>query len=335
MGLTALGTPVKGLPEKPQLGTEPGRLLPSTAELLAYARSLDAAARRRRYPCLDWFSGNIGLPEETLIASYELEDRFHDLILAEPSPDVRRSLNDEVYTKAFELYGSTFSMNLEVASSPKDAIVALLRPELEGKSIMDIGCGGGDFLLSCHRNIRHGDLVGLDVFVHDLKVPEKSLEFRRSDVVRFAVDKQYDVVVTDNVYEHIAPQDVSDHLKSIHAALKPGGTVIIMTPHRAFGPWDVTRIVDSSYCGWLPARGTHINESTYGEIAAQLTEHGFDNLRTIHPKVRLGYKEQPARVPIELFLRGEQRPLLMRRLQMMDKRFRYQAFEICMIGTRR
>ena len=334
LGKIMLGPVVGGLPDKPHFASEPGHLLPSNSELRAYAEGLDSNARRRRYPCLAKFARDIGLSEETLIATYELEDRFHDLILAEPAIDVRRRLNDEVYTKAFAHYGSTFSIDLDATESPKDALVSVLRPELEGKSILDVGCGAGDFLLSCARSIRHGALLGLDVFAKDMQIAEKTLEFKRSDVVRFDVAQPFDVAITDNVYEHIAPQDIDDHLSSIARALKPGGTAIILTPHRAFGPWDVTRIVDNSYCGWVPARGTHINESTYTELSERMRAHGFVNLRTIHPKVRLGIKSQPARVPVDRFCRGEQRPLLMRSLQNLDKRFRYVAFEISLIGTK-
>lgn len=329
-----LGVQVAGLPPQIDLPTEPGSLLPSVATLRSWAQGLDAAARKQRYPWLSQFSRNIGLSEETLIGSYELEDRFHDLILAEASIDVRRQLNDEVYTKAFELYGVVFKFDFEAVSSPKDATVKLLRPELEGQSILDVGCGGGDFLLSCDRNLKHKKLLGLDVFVKDTQVPERQLSFRRSDVVRFEVDEPFDVAITDNVYEHIAPQDIQDHLGSIHRALKPGGKMIVLTPHRAFGPWDVTRIVDNSNSGWIPARGTHINESTYHELAAAMRTNGFIDLQAVHPKLRLGLKAPQARVPVDRFCRGETRPVLMRFLQGMDKRYRYQAFEICMIGTR-
>jgi SAM-dependent methyltransferase len=329
-----LGAVVAGLPPKIDLPCEHGRLLPSTKTLRDWANGLDGADRRKRYPWLAQFSRNIGLSEDTLIASYELEDKFHDLILSETAIDVRRQLNDEVYTKAFELYGVTFKFDFDAVSSPKDAIVDLLRDELMGKSILDIGCGGGDFLLSCHRNIRHGALLGLDVFVKDTTITDRDLGFRRSDVVRFNVTDPFDIAITDNVYEHIAPQDIGVHLDSIYRALKPGGRVIILTPHRAFGPWDVTRIVDNSNTGWIPARGTHINETTYGELSAALHASGFENLKAVHPKARLGLKVARSRVPVDHLCRGEQRPVLMRFLQSMDKRYRYQAFEICIIGTR-
>jgi 2-polyprenyl-3-methyl-5-hydroxy-6-metoxy-1,4-benzoquinol methylase len=216
---------------------------------------------------------------------------------------------------------------------PKDALVELLRLELEGKSILDIGCGAGDFLLSCSRNIAHGALLGIDFFAPQIDVAERNLTFVRSDIVRFKVTSPFDVAISDNVFEHIVPQDVDTHLNSVRGALRRGGTVIILTPHRLFGPWDVTRTVDASHSGWLSARGTHINETTYSELANKLLAFGF-NLRSISPKVRLGYRKSPARIPTQLFCHAERRPWLMRALQEMDKHYRYQAFEICIVATR-
>jgi len=325
---------VRGLPEPVAHPIEPGQLLPAVATLKEWARGLDRVTRRDRYPTVETFARDIGLAVEDLIASYELENIFHDKILAELSIDVRRALNAEVYTKAFQIYAFEFKIDFDAKSSPKDDLVQLLRPELEGRSILDVGCGGGAFLLSCARNIEHRELLGLDVFAENMTVPERKLTFKRSDVVRFGVDKPFDVALTDNVYEHIAPQDVDEHLQSIRSALVPGGQVVILTPHRSFGPWDVTRIIDNSNSGWIPARGTHINEVTYGELAAKLTANGFSDLRTVPPKVRLGYRRTPARVGLKTACRAEQRPGLVRRLQCLDKRYRYPAFEILVIARR-
>jgi len=325
---------VYGLPPTVSHAIEPGSLLPAVANLKSWSGGLGRAQLRARYPNIEVFARDIGLSEEDLAASFELENIFHDKILAEPSASVRRSLNDEVYTKAFEIYAFEFKLDLDATSSPKDDLVKTLRPELEGRSILDVGCGSGAFLFSCTRNIEHRELMGLDVFAKDLAVAEKNLKFKRSDVVNFELDRPFDVAVTDNVYEHIAPQDVDQHLQSIRAALNPGGNVIILTPHRAFGPWDVTRIIDNSNTGWTEARGTHINEVSYGELVTKLRSNGFDDVRTIPPKVRLGYRSNPARVGVDRFCRAERRPGLMRRLQSMDKRYRYPAFEILVIARR-
>ncbi len=313
---------------------ERGKSLPSVEDLLKFTRGLSQTEKCLRYPSLESFAKQIGMSEETLIASFELENFFHDRILNESSSKKRRQLNDEVYTKAFKLYGVEFKMNLDAKSSAKDPIVDLFRKELSGHSILDVGCGSGDFLAACARKIPHKHLCGVDVFVKDATFKKYDLSFHRGDVVNFELEKQFDVAITDNVYEHIAPQDVDDHLSSIWKALKPGGKLIVMTPHRYFGPWDVTRILDNSYTGWTPARGTHINETTYSELASKLRLNGFDDLKTVHPKERLGFRKSGKRIEIDMFCRGERKPGLMRALQGLEKNYKYAAFEVCIIATK-
>jgi SAM-dependent methyltransferase len=291
-------------------------------------------AWERLYPSLERFSGDVGLAADKLVRSHAIEREFHHAILAEPSYERRREMYDEVYTRVFEIYGSSFSIDVEATSTSKDATVEMLRPELEGKAILDVGCGAGQFLLSCAAMVAPRRLVGLDVFAKDMEVPAKKLSFLRRDVIRFDLPERFDVAVTDNVMEHIAPQDVADHLASIHRALVPGGTLVVFTPHRYFGPWDVTRIRDDNYAGWIEAEGTHLKEYTYAELAAALTRAGFTDPRTIHPKARLGYRSVHRRMPLDILLRGERKPRLVRRLQAMDKRFRYPAFEITVFARK-
>jgi 2-polyprenyl-3-methyl-5-hydroxy-6-metoxy-1,4-benzoquinol methylase len=241
---------------------------------------------------------------------------------------------DDVYTRVFEIYGSVFSINPDAPSTSKDGLVALLRPELEGKAILDVGCGAGEFLISCANLLKSPRLLGLDVFAKDLEVPEKNLTFLRRDVIRFSLEERFDVAITDNVMEHIAPQDVPEHLASIAKALKPSGQLIILTPHRYFGPWDVTRIIDDSYSGWIAAQGTHLKEYTYAELSETLRQAGFTDLQALHPKARIGYRPLYTRMSLSLLLRGEKRSRLIRRLQAMNKAFRYPAFEIALIARK-
>lgn len=276
----------------------------------------------------------MGLSADILVRSFALEKAFHEAMRHEADPARRRVMYDELYTRVFEIYGAEFRINLDAESGPKDAMVEMLRPELQGRAILDIGCGAGEFLLSCARRIEPSRLLGIDVFAKDMDVPEKRLRFRRADVIRFDLGEHFDMVVTDNVMEHIAPQDVADHLASIHQALVPGGLLMIFTPNRAFGPWDVTRILDDTYAGNIPAQGSHLHEYTHAELAETLTQAGFVDLHAIHPKARIGLRPAQTRTGIEPLLRGERHPALMQRLKAVDKRFRLQAFEIAMFARK-
>jgi SAM-dependent methyltransferase len=316
------------------LQSEDGCRLPSVANLLAFAINLSVQERRRRYPSLMQFAREIGLSEETLIANFEIESIFHDLVCAEPSQKERQRLNQEVYRKVFQLYGAEFAIDATATAGPKDFIVRLLAPLLTGRSVVDVGCGSGQFLLSMSRLVEHKQLVGLDVFVEPLELPAKNLRFIRSDIVHFELDSHYDVAVSDNVYEHIAPADLDDHLRSIHRTLNPGGVLIILTPHKAFGPFDVTRITDNSYSGWTPARGTHLNETSYSELGERLASAGFVDLKVIPPRVRAGFRASPLLQSHTKYLQMETRPALMRRLQALDKRACLPAFEICLVAKK-
>ena len=287
-----------------------------------------------QYPSIERFSHDVGLSADILVRSFALEKAFHHDMRTEADPARRRVMYNELYTRVFEIYGAEFRINLEAEAGPKDAMVEMLRPELQGRAILDIGCGAGEFLLSCARKVEPSRLLGIDVFAKDMDVGERHLRFRRADVIRFDLGERFDVVVTDNVMEHIAPQDVEDHLASIHNALEPGGLLMIFTPNRHFGPWDVTRILDDTYAGNVPAQGSHLHEYTHAELAETLTHAGFVDLHAIHPKARIGLRPAQRRTGIEPLLRGERQAALMRRLKTVDKRFRLQAFEIAMFARK-
>lgn len=174
------------------------------------------------------------------------------------------------------------------------------RKELEGRSILDVGCGEGHFLVSVSRLLDHGELLGLDISIPSqtqAALEAFGIRFVSADIIRFSLDRQFDVAFSDQVIEHIAPADLPDHLASVHHALKPGGLLIINMPHRCFGPCDVTRIVDFTYTGRTPACGTHLNESSYAEMIAALKPAGFEDFRTVVPIPRFDRVAAFVRIP--------------------------------------
>ena len=284
------------------------------------------------YPSIDSFAIDVGLPAEQMAEAFVLEREFHRAVIAEPSPERRQALYADIYTRVFAIYGFEFKAPADPGPSPRDALVNLLMPELKGKSIIDVGCGAGDFLFSCSRLAEPRRLVGIDVFAQSTEIPERRMSFLRSDVVDFTLPETFDVAMSDNVYEHIAPQDLPTHLASIRRVLRPGGLLIILTPNRLFGPWDVTRILDDSYSGRTPAQGTHVNETTFGEILASLKAAGFGNFRSLLPTSRSRGHYQSLRLPTRLLAELERIGPLVRRLQAMPKHGRLTDFEISVIA---
>ena len=237
-----------------------------------------------RYPGARELARETGIAPERLIEAFEVEQEFHARVMAEADPDARRALYGEVYPKVHAIYGQR-PADAE-APNPKDPFVRLFARELEGKSVLEVGCGAGAFLLSVARQIEHGELVGLDV--SEASFPSHPrVRFVTGDVIEFRPEQLgregFDLVYSDNVLEHLAPQDRDAHFDSIERVLRPGGRLILLLPNRLFGPTDVTRVLDCSYSNRVPSQGTHLTESTYTELVPYLRRRGYTKLRTVLP----------------------------------------------------
>lgn len=93
-----------------------------------------------------------------------------------------------------------------------------------GASVLDVGCGRGDFLrfLSEHRTDLH--LSGIDL---SLNQNVNGIHFIRGDIMQTDIHEPVDVIVSLAVIEHIS--DVGMFVRRLHGLLKPRGLVIVMT----------------------------------------------------------------------------------------------------------
>jgi SAM-dependent methyltransferase len=232
------------------------------------------------YPCLAAFSREIGIPAEALVRAFEIERAFHEAVLAESDPARRRMLIREVYANVHPIYGKT-EAPYDPARNTHVGLIRRLRGLFTNCSVLDIGCGRGDLLRGIAEKLPHGRLLGIEASEAMLPQGVSGIEFRAADIISFGVDQPFDVVVSENVTEHVAPRDLDEHLCSVRRALREGGALVLLMPHRLFGPSDVTRIIDNTYSNRVPAMGTHLNESTNREMIVALRGHGFRRFRPI------------------------------------------------------
>lgn len=81
-----------------------------------------------------------------------------------------------------------------------------------------------------------------------------------------------DVVFSDQLMEHLHPDDGYDQLKEIVGLLKPNGVYICFTPNRLNGPHDISKYFDTV------ATGFHMKEYTVGELAGLFKRAGFQRV---------------------------------------------------------
>lgn len=102
------------------------------------------------------------------------------------------------------------------------------------------------------------------------------------------------VAFSDQVIEHIHPDDVLEQLMNIHTALANRGIYICITPNRLNGPHDISRHFD------VVATGFHLKEYTNGELSRLFKQAGFAKVRAY-----VGMPAMYVRFPLFLLLLQE------------------------------
>jgi len=99
-------------------------------------------------------------------------------------------------------------------------------------------------------------------------------------------DGSIDVAFSDQLIEHLLPEDAEFHFALARRILRDGGVYILSTPHAFFGPHDI-----SGYFSDAP-EGLHFKEWTYSEIAGILKRLGFSSRRGFMRRGK-GYRRVP------------------------------------------
>ena len=78
-----------------------------------------------------------------------------------------------------------------------------------------------------------------------------------------------DVVYSNQLMEHLHPEDAFEQVKNIYNVMIPGGIYICITPNRLDGPHDISKYFDEV------ATGFHLKEYTTFEIVSLFRKVGF------------------------------------------------------------
>jgi SAM-dependent methyltransferase len=79
-----------------------------------------------------------------------------------------------------------------------------------------------------------------------------NLRFVHAGVEALDCVEEYDLIVLDNVYEHLASQD--EALARMHRALRPGGVLYLLMPNRL---WPLEVHYGLPFLSWLPLRAAN------------------------------------------------------------------------------
>jgi len=151
------------------------------------------------------------------------------------------------------------------------AQMAFLRRFLKPDAAM-IEIGPGDCALAFQAATYLWKVVGVDVmenFTPYMPRPE-NFEMVVCDGIHLPLpDAYFQLAYSNQVVEHLHPDDVLEQTRSVCRVLKPGGMYVCATPNRITGPHDVSGLFDDV------ATCLHLTEYTTGELHRVFRQAGF------------------------------------------------------------
>jgi 2-polyprenyl-3-methyl-5-hydroxy-6-metoxy-1,4-benzoquinol methylase len=111
--------------------------------------------------------------------------------------------------------------------------VKRFRTHIEGKSILEIGCGTGEFLHFSRSSNPHSKSKGIETseFASAYANKEYSLDVTCTTVEKFNTEEKFDTIFLFHVIEHLKYPDVV--IEKCKNMLKENGTLIMETPNCA------------------------------------------------------------------------------------------------------
>jgi SAM-dependent methyltransferase len=224
-----------------------------------------------------------------------LTDRVHDQCvfetrLADQLRAARRPERLRLYAQVYDEYAERFPESLPKDSADKERIAryetSFLRRFLTPSTVVvEIGPG------RCHLAFAIAPLVakiyGVDVSAVGASTDETppNFEYRLTDGAHMPFDRDsIDLVISNQLIEHLHPDDVTEQLREVHRVLRRGGSYICVTPSRVNGPHDCSAYFDDLPCpihvGDYRATGLHLQEYTTRELVVLFKDAGFARVRT-------------------------------------------------------
>jgi SAM-dependent methyltransferase len=217
---------------------------------------------------------------EQLREHYEVEKELADR-LRNASREERRTLYGAVYDELFQRVPQHPQRTRQDDAAATNAAVAgqveMLAPFLD-REVTFLEVGAGDCAVSAAVAERVEKVYAVDVseeITRGLTLPE-NVELRLSNGTDIPVaPRSVDVCYSNQLMEHLHPDDAFEQVRNLYDCLKPGGVYLCVTPNRVTGPHDISMFFDTR------ATGFHLKEYTIRELRQLFTQVGFSSVTVL------------------------------------------------------
>ena len=217
---------------------------------------------------------------DELRRQYEIERELARRLREAPALE-RRRLYGEIYDEIADRLPDQPMVRQSEDPAARDRNVALqtslLEPFLDsGVRFLELGAGDASLAAGLASRVRTAIVVEASRRLIDPAGLPPGLSVVHGDATRIDLDEgSVDVAYSCHFLEHLHPDDTPTHLAEILRVLVPGGVYVVVTPHRIWGPHDISRYFDEE------PRGLHLREYGYGDLAALLRKAGFARLAAL------------------------------------------------------
>jgi SAM-dependent methyltransferase len=224
------------------------------------------------------------LIEEHYLIEKGLADR-----LRRASRDERRHLYTAVYDELYRRVPAhpqlTRKLDAEAQARAVAGRLRVLRPFLHADTtFLEVGPGDCALALEVSRIVKQ--VYAVDVSEEIGRGLEFPSNFKRviSDGCSIPVPvESVQVAYSDQLMEHLHPDDALEQLQNIYRALRAGGVYICITPNSLSGPHDISGYFDEV------ATGFHLREYTATELATIFRATGFRKVKILVGARRLRF----------------------------------------------
>lgn len=217
---------------------------------------------------------------EQLRQHYEVERELADR-LRQATKEQRRTLYAAVYDELFQRVPlhpqHTNKSSPERLAADVAEKMQIVAPFLQPASVfLEVGPGDCEFAKTVAAKVARVLAIDVSDEITRTRTLPDNLQLVLSDGSTIPVTPgSVDVAYSNQLMEHLHPDDAVEQLRHLHTALVAGGVYLCITPSRLTGPHDISGEFDRE------ATGFHLKEYTVGELAALFRAVGFTKVRII------------------------------------------------------
>jgi SAM-dependent methyltransferase len=167
--------------------------------------------------------------------------------------------------------------------------LGMLEPFIRPESVfLEIGAGDCALTLAMASKVKQVYAIDVSLEATAHVVPPTNFRLVISDGTSIPVPAgSIDLAFSNQLMEHLHPDDALEQLREIYTALAPGGRYLCATPNRLNGPHDISRGFDTT------ATGLHLREYTVRELVPIMRRAGFQRVQIYYPSRHLRASAAP------------------------------------------